>query len=64
MKVTEQRTAREFAECMRDLVDVHYPQADLVRVVMDNLSTLTTGALYEAFPVPEAHLILRRLEFH
>ena len=49
---------------MRDLVDVHYPQADLVRVVMDNLSTHTTGALYEAFPVPEAHLILRRLEFH
>ena len=64
MKVTEQRTAREFAECMRDLVDVHYPQADLVRVVMDNLSTHTAGALYEAFPAPEAHRILRRLEFH
>jgi len=64
VKVTEQRTAREFAECMRDLVDVHYPQADLVRVVMDNLSTHTAGALYEAFPAPEAHRILRRLEFH
>ena len=64
VKVTEQRTAREFAECMRDLVDAHYPQADLVRVVMDNLSTHTAGALYEAFPAPEAHRILRRLEFH
>src|SRR6516165_10261570 len=64
VKVTEQRTAREFAECMRDLVDVHYPHADLVRVVMDNLSTHTAGALYEAFPAPEAHRILRRLEFH
>jgi transposase len=64
VKVTEQRTAQEFAECMRDLVDVHYPQADLVRVVMDNLSTHTAGALYEAFPAPEAHRILRRLEFH
>ena len=64
VKVTEQRTAREFAECMRDLVDVHSPHADLVRVVMDNLSTHTAGALYEAFPAPEAHRILRRLEFH
>ena len=64
VKVTEQRTAREFAECMRDLVDVHYPQAELVRVVMDNLSTHTAGALYETFPAPEAHRILRRLEFH
>ena len=64
VKVTEQRTARDFAECMRDLVDVHYPQADLVRVVMDNLSTHAPGALYEAFPAPQAHRILRRLEFH
>jgi transposase len=64
VKVTDQRTARDFAECMRELVDVHYPQADLVRVVMDNLSTHSPGALYEAFPAPEAHRLLRRLEFH
>jgi transposase len=64
VKATDQRTARDFAECMRDLVDIHYPQADLVRVVMDNLSTHTAGALYEAFPAPQAHRILRRLEFH
>jgi transposase len=64
VKVTDQRTAQDFAECMRDLVDVHYPQADVIRVVMDNLSTHTAGALYEAFPAPEAHRVLDRLEFH
>jgi transposase len=64
VKVTDRRTALDFAECMRDLVDVHYRQADLIRIVMDNLSTHTAGALYEAFPAPEAHRILRRLEFH
>jgi transposase len=64
VKVTDQRTAQDFAECMRDLVDVHYPRADLIRVVMDNLSTHTPGALYEAFPAPEAHRVLRRLQFH
>ena len=49
---------------MRDLVDIHYPNAELIRVVMDNLSTHNPGALYETFPAPEAHRILRRLEFH
>jgi transposase len=64
VKVTDQRAARDFAHCMRDLVDLHYPQADLIRVVLDNLSTHSPGALYEAFPAPEAHRLLRRLEFH
>jgi transposase len=64
VKVTEQRTARDFAECMRELVDLHYPQAEQVRVVLDNLSTHSAGALYEAFPAPEAHRVRRRLEFH
>ena len=64
VKVTDHRTARDFAHCMRDLVDVHYPDADLTRVVLDNLSTHNAGALYEAFPAPEAHRILQRLEFH
>jgi transposase len=64
VKVTDQRTAIDFAHCMRELVDVHYVTADLIRVVMDNLSTHTAGALYEAFPAPEAHRLLKRLEFH
>ena len=64
VKVTERRTARDFALCMQDLADTHYPEADLIRVVLDNLSTHTAGALYETFPAPEAHRILQRLEFH
>src|ERR1700751_126504 len=64
VKVTDSRTACDFAECMRDLVDLHYPKAERIRVVLDNRSTHSPGALYEAFPAPEAHRILRRLEFH
>jgi transposase len=64
VKVTEQRTALDFAQCLRELVDVHYPRAERIRVVMDNLSTHTPGSLYEAFPAAEAHRILGRLEFH
>ncbi|CAH2409696.1 IS630 family transposase [Mesorhizobium escarrei] len=64
VKVTARRTARDYAHCMRDLVDVHYSEASCIRVVQDNLSTHTAGALYEAFPPAEARRILRRLEFH
>jgi transposase len=64
VKVTDHRTARDFAVCMRDLTDIHYPDADRIRVVMDNLSTHTAGALYETFPPAEAHRILQRLAFH
>ncbi len=64
VKVTAQRAARDFAQCMRELVDLHYPQATLIRVVLDNLSTHSAGALYEAFPAQEAHRVLRRIEFH
>ena len=49
---------------MRDLVDVHYPEAETVRVVLDNLSTHRAKNLHEAFPASEARRILRRLEFH
>jgi transposase len=63
-KVTDRRTSRDFAECMRDLVDKHYPKAERIRVVMDNLSTHTPAALYEHLEPNEARRILRRLEFH
>ena len=49
---------------MRELVDVHYPDADCIRVVQDNLSIHSAGALYQAFAPAEARRILRRLEFH
>ena len=64
VKVTERRTAKDYAHCMRELVDVHYPEAACIRVVQDNLSIHTVGALYEAFAPAEARRILRRLEFH
>ena len=64
VKVTEHRAACDFAHGMRDLTDIDYPNAELIRVVMDNLSTHNPGALYETFPAPEAHRILQRLEFH
>ena len=64
VKVTERRTAADFAACMRELAEVDFPHAERIRVVLDNLSTHTPGALYEAFPAPEARRVLRRLEFH
>jgi transposase len=64
VKVTKQRAAVDFAECMRDLVDVHYPEAEKIRVVLDNLSTHDPKNLYVAFEPREARRILQRLEFH
>jgi transposase len=64
VKVTERRAAEDFAACMRELVDIHYPQAERIRLVLDNLSTHSAGALYQAFPADEARRVLRRLEFH
>ena len=64
VEVTERKTKLDFAACMRDLVDVHFPDADVVRVVLDNLSTHRPAALYEAFAPAEARRILRRLELH
>jgi hypothetical protein len=63
-KVTDQRTAQDFAVCMRDLTDIHYPNADLIRAVQDDLSTHAVGAVHEAFPAIEMHHVLQRLEFH
>ena len=64
VKVTERRAAEDFAACMRELADVHYPEAERIRVVLDNLSTHSAGALYQTFPACEARRVLRRLEFH
>lgn len=62
--VTNQRTAKDYAQILRDLVDVHYPDADKIVLVQDNLNTHTPGSLYEAFPPEEAKRILDRLEIH
>lgn len=64
VEVTDHRANADFAHRMRDLVDIHYPKAELIRVVQDNLSIHTAAALYETFAAAEARRILRRLEFH
>jgi hypothetical protein len=63
VKVTERRTAKDYAQCMKDLVDVHFPDAILISVVQDNLNTHTGAALYEAFAPAEARRILNKLDF-
>lgn len=64
VKVTDRRTTPDFAQCMKDLVDIHFPDAEAIRVVLDNLNTHTPAALYEAFEPAEARRIARKLEFH
>ena len=64
VKVTDRRTKADWAYCMRDLVDIHFPDALLIRVVQDNLNTHDPYALYEVFEPAEARRILDRLEFH
>jgi hypothetical protein len=63
-KVTAQRTKTDFAEVLRELVDVHFPHAEKIRVVLDNLNTHTPASLYTAFPPAEARRILNKLDFH
>jgi hypothetical protein len=64
VRITSRRRRQEFAECMRWLVDEVHPEAELIRVVLDNLNTHKPAALYVAFPPAEALRILRKLEFH
>jgi len=64
VEVTEHRTAQDFAHQIRWLVDVAYPDADCIDVILDNLNTHKPAALYETFPPAEANRILRRLVFH
>jgi hypothetical protein len=64
LDITARRTKRDYAECLRYLVEERYPDADYICVVQDNLNTHTAGALYETFPPKQARQILARLEFH
>jgi hypothetical protein len=63
VQVTERRTKREFAYSMRRLAEEHYPQAEKIRVVLDNLSTHTAAAFYESFSAEVARKLARRIEF-
>jgi hypothetical protein len=64
VKVTQQRTKMDFAECVRILVDEIYPHAEQIVLVMDNLNTHTKASLYEAFEPVEAKRIADKLEIH
>jgi hypothetical protein len=64
VSVTEQRTMKDFAQQMKWLVDERYPQAEVIRVVLDNLNTHKAASLYEAFAPEEARRIVKKLEFH
>jgi transposase len=64
LEVTERRGYHEFALLMKALVDVHFPKAEVIRVVLDNLNTHVFGALYETFAPEEARRLAKRLEFH
>ena len=54
----------DWAHCMRDLVDVHFPEAEKIVIVMDNLNTHKLASLYEAFPPEKARSLADRLEIH
>ena len=64
VNVTDHRTAMDWAHQIQELVDVHYPNAKRITLVMDNLNTHVGGSLYKAFPPQEARRILERLEIH
>ena len=64
VKVTQRRTAIDFAELIRDMVDEWYPDAKKIVLVMDNLNTHRPASLYEAFPPAEARRLIEKLEIH
>lgn len=64
VEVTERRTNQDFARLVQDVLDVRYPAAAKVVLVLDNLSTHTPAALYEAFAPAEARRLVERLEWH
>jgi hypothetical protein len=64
VKVTTRRTRRDYADCIRELLEVHYPRVDKIRLVQDNLNTHSGGSLYEAFAPEQARRMLDRIEFH
>jgi hypothetical protein len=62
--VSARRTRQDYARCVRELVDLHYPQAKKIRLVQDNLNTHDGASLYAAFPPGEARRLLDNIEFH
>jgi transposase len=63
VEITDRRTKIEFAHSMKQIAD-RYPEASVIRVVLDNLNTHKMASLYEAFPAEQARNLARKLEFH
>ena len=64
VKVTDRRTAVDYAHVLKDLADVHFAQAETIVLVEDNLNTHAAASLYEAFPAAEARRLVERFEWH
>ena len=64
VQVTERRTAVDYAKILRDLADIHFPKAEKIILVQDNLNTHARASLYEAFEPVEARRIIERFEWH
>lgn len=64
VSVTDRRTKVDWANCVKDIVDIHYSEATKIILVMDNLNTHKPSSLYEAFSPEEARRLLNKLEFH
>jgi hypothetical protein len=64
VEVTARRTAIDYAEILRDLADIHFPQAEKIVLVQDNLNTHSPASLYEAFEPAQARRIIERFEWH
>ena len=64
VEVTERRTMQDWAQVIKDLVDVHYPEVERIVLVQDNLNTHTPASLYETFPPAEAKRLADKLELH
>jgi transposase len=64
VRITARHTSQDFAHCMKWLVDELHPEAEVIRVVLDNLGPHKPAALYETYPPEEARRIVKKLEFH
>jgi hypothetical protein len=64
LKVTKQRTKKDWAEFMQEVIDVHYPDAEKIILVMDNLNTHVLSSFYEAFDAPTARRLVEKVEIH
>jgi len=64
VKVTDHRAAVDYAHALKELVDAHFPEAERIVLVQDNLNTHCPASLYEAFPAAEARRLVERFEWH